>query len=550
MSDKVKIIPLGGFDKIGMNMTIIEYKESMIAIDCGTSFPPNNMPGIDTSIPDVTYIINNIDKLKGIVVTHGHEDHIGAIPYIISKLNVPVYGTPLTILLVENKLKDLNIKKVKTKVVKQGNTITLGDFRIEFIKTNHSIPDAVMLSVTTPVGTIINTGDFKMDLTPINGDSIDLKRLSSIGSKGVLAVMADSTNALIEGYSPSETTVSKTLDHMFNTYKNHRLIIATFASNMDRVQQIIELANKFERKVIIQGTAMIEIFTAAEKLGYIHFPEDVLISPQEASNYPDNKLVFLTTGNHGEPITCLAQIAEGTHENIKIKKGDTILFSSIPIQGSEQNFSQTMNLLEEQGATIVFQDIHATGHACAEELKLLYTLLNPKFVIPAHGQYRFRKASAILAQDVGIPQENTFLIKNGDILELDNNSCNISGSIELNEILVDGLGIGDIGGKILKERRILADSGIVVVQICFDHKSGRLVSTPSVITKGFISNSYNSPIIKELQELVSSKIAFLINQNIRDERFTTLIKSDLEKYIWKNIMRKPLVVVNVIEVMI
>ncbi len=550
MSDKIKIIPLGGFDKIGMNMTIIEYKDSMIAIDCGTSFPPNNMPGIDTSIPDVTYIQNNIDKLKGIVVTHGHEDHIGAIPYIISKLNVPVYGTPLTILLVENKLKDLNIKKVKTKVVKQGNTITLGDFRIEFIKTNHSIPDAVMLSITTPVGTIINTGDFKIDLTPINGDSIDLKRLSSIGSKGVLAVMADSTNALIEGYSPSETAVSKTLDHMFNNFKNNRLIIATFASNMDRVQQIIELADKYERKVIIQGTAMIEIFTAAEKLGYIHFPDDVLITPQEASSYPDNKLVFLTTGNHGEPITCLAKIAEGTHENIKIKKGDTILFSSIPIQGSEQNFSQTMNKLEEQGATIVFQDIHATGHACAEELKLLYTLLNPKFVIPAHGQYRFRKASAILAHDVGIPQKNTFLIKNGDILELDKDSCSITGSIKLEEILVDGLGVGDIGGSILKERRILADSGIVVVQICFDHKSGRLVSTPSVITKGFISNSSASMLINELQNLVTSSIARLINQNIRDERFNTMIKKGLEEYIWEKIMRKPLVVVNVIEVMI
>ncbi len=550
MSNKVKIIPLGGFDKIGMNMTIIEYQDSMIAIDCGTSFPPNNMPGIDTSIPDITYVQKNIDKLKGIVVTHGHEDHIGAIPYIIPKLNVPVYGTPLTILLVENKLKDLNIKKVRTKVVKQGNTITLGDFRIEFIKTNHSIPDAVMLSITTPVGTIVNTGDFKIDYTPINGDTTDLKRLSAIGSKGVLAVMADSTNALIEGYSPSETAVSNALDHMFNNFKNNRLIIATFASNMDRVQQIIELAYKYDRKVILQGRAMIEIFTAAEKLKYIHFPKDVLISAEKAGFYPDNKLVFLTTGNHGEPITCLARIADGTHENIKIKPGDTILFSSIPIQGSEQNFSHTMDLLEEQGATIIFQDIHATGHACKEELKLLYALLTPKYVIPAHGQYRFRKASATLAQSVGVPPENTYLIQNGDILELDEYSCEITGTLKLDEILVDGLGIGDVGGNILKERRILSDSGIVIAQICFDHKSGRLVSAPSIITKGFISDSAHSPLIKELQEIVASEIGRLINQNIRDERFSNIIKQNLEKYIWEKIMRRPLVVVNVIEVML
>ncbi len=550
MNNKLKIIPLGGFDKIGMNMTIIEYENTMVVIDCGTSFPPNNMPGIDTSIPDISYIQDNLDKLKGIILTHGHEDHIGAIPYIISKLGVPIYGTPLTILLVENKLKDLNIKKAKTKVVRQGNTITLGIFRIEFIKTNHSIPDAVMLAIYTPVGTIINTGDFKIDLTPINGDSIDLKRLSAIGSKGVLAVMADSTNALINGYSPSETIVSNTLDHMFNNYKNSRLIIATFASNMDRVQQIIELANKYNRKVVLQGKAMLEIFTAAEKLGYISFPEHVLINAKEACNYPDDELVFLITGNHGEPISCLSQIAEGTHENISIKKGDTILFSSIPIQGSEQNFAHTMNTLEELGAAIVFQDIHATGHACAEELKLIYTLLNPKFVIPAHGQYRFRKASANIAISVGVLPENTFLIKNGDILELDENRCSITGTLSLKEILVDGLGIGDVGGLILKERRILSQSGIVMIQLCFDHKSRRLVADPSIITKGFISNAKQSELIDELKNITVLEIGRLINQGIRDERFSNSIRTCIEKHIWKKIMRKPLVVVNVIEVMI
>ncbi|MBE5842428.1 MAG: ribonuclease J [Butyrivibrio sp.] len=550
MEKSVKIIPLGGFDKIGMNMTLLEYQDSMIIIDCGTSFPPNNMPGIDTSIPDISYIMQNKDKLKGLIVTHGHEDHIGAIPYVISDLNVPIYGTPLTILLVENKLKALNIKKARTKVIKQGASIVLGDFKIEFIKTNHSIPDAVSLSINTPVGTIIHTGDFKMDLTPINGDAINLKRLAAIGSKGVLAVMADSTNAMIEGYSPSETAVSNSIDHIFNAYKNNRMIIATFASNMDRVQQIIEIANKYGKKVILQGKAMLDIFNAAEKLGYIVLPKDTIINIEDAPNYPDNLLVYITTGNHGEPITCLAQIADGTHEHIKIKKDDTILFSSIPVMGSEKNFEQTMNKLEEQGANIIFQEIHATGHACSEELKLIYTLLNPKFVIPAHGQYRFRKASAKIAESIGVPHENTYLIKNGDVLEISENSCKVTDHIKVDEILIDGLGIGDIGGLILKERKILSDSGIVITQLCFDHKSGRLAAKPSIVTKGFINNENDFGLIDELQDLVRTEISRSISQGVRDDRLSKNIKSSIEDYIWKKIMRKPLIVVTITEIVL
>lgn len=550
MEKSVKIIPLGGFDKIGMNMTLLEYQDSMIIIDCGTSFPPNNMPGVDTSIPDITYIKENISKLKGIIVTHGHEDHIGAIPYVINELNVPIYGTPLTILLVENKLKALNIKRVKTKVIKQGASIVLGDFKIEFIKTNHSIPDAVSLAISTPIGTMIHTGDFKMDLTPINGDAINLKRLAAIGSKGVLAVMADSTNALIEGYSPSETAVSNSIDHIFNEYKNNKLIIATFASNMDRVQQIIEIADKYGKKVILQGDAMLEIFEAAEKLGYISFPKGTIIDIDEASNYPNNSLVYITTGNHGEPISCLSEIADGTHDHIRISQNDTVLFCSIPIMDNEKNFEQTMDKLEEQGANIIFQEIHATGHACSEELKLIYTLLNPKYVIPAHGQFRYRKASAKIAESIGIPHENTFLIKNGDILEISESDCKVTGSIPLNEILIDGLGVGDIGGLILKERRNLADSGVVIAQICFDHKSGRLAANPSIVTRGFINSENDNGLIEELKDLIRNEIGKSISQGIKDERLSNNIKSSIESYIWKKIMRKPLIVVTITEIVL
>nr|MCR5102165.1 ribonuclease J [Butyrivibrio sp.] len=417
MSNKVKIIPLGGFDKIGMNMTIIEYQNTIVVIDCGTSFPPNNMPGIDTVIPDISYLLNNKEKVKGIVLTHGHEDHIGAIPFILRQLNVPVYGTPLTIALTEKKISDMAIKKAKTKVIKLGNTIVLGDFKIEFIRANHSIPDAAMLAIYTPKGIIFHTGDFKIDLSPITGDSIDLRRISSLGSKGILALLSDSTNALREGFSPSEADVNVQLDMLYNKYKDNRLIIATFASNMDRVQQIISLAYKYGRKVILQGETMLSIFSEAEKLGYLHIPQDILISTDEISKFKDNELVFVTTGNHGEPITCLMDIASGKHPLIKLCQNDVILFSSIAIHGSEKSFSKILNDLEEQGATIVFQDIHATGHACAEELRLIYTLLSPKYLIPSHGEFRYRKAAAKLAISIGIPEENIFLIKNGDVLE-------------------------------------------------------------------------------------------------------------------------------------
>ncbi|MBO4456608.1 MAG: ribonuclease J [Butyrivibrio sp.] len=550
MSDSIKIIPLGGFDKIGMNMLVIEYGGSMIIVDCGTSFPPHNMPGVDTAIPDTGYIIKNKDKLKGIVLTHGHEDHIGAIPYLIENLAVPVYGTPLTIALVEKKLEEHKIKKYRTKVIRQGSSFILGDFRIEFIKANHSIPDAVMLAIYTPQGMIIHTGDFKIDYTPITGDSIDLKRLAALGSKGVLAVLADSTNALVDGSSPSESEVSTSLDNLINKYRENRLIIATFASNMDRVQQIIKLAKKHKKKVVLLGETMLGIFEAAKKLDYLNLLEGVLIDVSEISNYNNEDLIFLTTGNHGEPINCLNEIAEGMHEHIKLCRGDTILFSSIAIHGSEHIFSKTMNLLEEQGANIVFQDLHATGHACSEELKLIYTLTSPKYVIPAHGEYRYRKASANIAESIGIPRENIFLINNGDVLEISDEATKVTDHIKLKEILIDGLGIGKVGRSVLAERKKLAKEGIVIASICIDVRSKRLVAPPNIVTKGFWDEQKSKDFIEKSEEVLYLEISRLISQGVFDERFSVQIKKALEKSIWERTMQRPFILVLINNVML
>lgn len=550
MKNTIKIIPLGGFDKIGMNMTIIESDDSIIIIDCGTSFPPNNMPGIDTSIPDISYLKDHIDKVKGIVVTHGHEDHIGAIPYILPELNVPIYGTPLTILLIEDKLKQHNIKKARTKVIRQGNTFILGDFKIEFIKTNHSIPDAVMLAIYTGAGTIVCTGDFKVDLTPTIGGTTDLRRLAAIGSKGVLAVLSDSTNALIKGSSPSENEVSISMDRLFNNFKNERLIIATFASNMERVSQIIDISKKYGRKVILQGDVMLEIFKSAEALGYITLQKDVLIGADEASHFKDSELVFLTTGNHGEPISCLSDIANGLNENIKIKESDVILFSSIPVQGYESIFSETINSLEEQGAKILFRDLHVTGHACIEELKLIYNLLSPKYIIPAHGQFRIRNANKEVAIACGIPEENVLMIKNGDILEVSDSFSKVSGSVELKEILVDGLGIGDISGHILSERKTMSQAGVVIVTLCFSHGSKRLIAPPSIVTQGFVNRQKSASLIESLTNDVSSEVSRMIAQGIDSSRFEANIKRILQESIWKKTMRKPLIIANITEAVV
>ena len=542
MEDSIKIIPLGGFDKIGMNMTLIESADSIIAIDCGTSFPPNNLPGVAAIIPDVSYLKENIDKFKGIILTHGHEDHIGALPYIMDGLKVPVYGTPLTIAMVEKKFKDFGIKGIKTKVIKFGSTIVVGDFKAEFIRVNHSIPDSAMLAVYTSQGIIVNTGDFKFDMSPVMSKTADLARISAIGTKGVLAVLSDSTNAMQEGFSRSERYVNEQLDRFFNMYDQNRLIIVTFATNMDRIQQIIKLGQKYGRKIVLEGDLMLNVFSASRKLGYIEIPDDMLVDSNMLDKYKDDELIFLTTGNHGESVKCISEIAAGNNPLISIKKNDVVLFSSVTIHGNELEFSNTINSLEEQGAKVEFQDLHATGHACAEELKLLFTMLRPQFVIPAHGEYRYRREAKKIAAEVGVLSENIFLINNGDIVELDKDSCNVTGKLALSEILIDGREKSKIDNAVIRDRERLSESGFVIIEIGIDKKTGRCVSDLNIQSRGFLDEEKFGEIADELKELAMKEVSRFLGQGVRDERISKGVAAEVEKFIKNNCEKTPIVI--------
>ncbi len=550
MEDSIKIIPLGGFDKIGMNITLIESSDSLIAIDCGMSFPPDNLPGVAAIIPDVSYLSENRDKFKGIILTHGHEDHIGALPYVFDGINVPVYGTPLTIAMVEKKFRDFGIKKVKTKAIKFGSTIVVGDFKIEFIRGNHSIPDSAMLAVYTSQGIIFNTGDFKFDMSPVMSKTADLARLTAIGTKGVLAVLSDSTNAMQSGFSRSERYVNDQLDRFFNMYRKNRLIIVTFATNMERVQQIINLALKYGRKIALEGDLLLDVFSAARKLGYINIPDNMLVENDMLDNCKDEELIFLTTGNHGESVKCISEIAAGNNPVIRIKKNDVVLFSSVTIHGSELEFSHTINSLEEQGARIEFQDLHATGHACAEELKLLFTMLHPRFVIPAHGEYRYRREAKRIAMEVGISSDDVFLIKNGDIIELKEDKCEIVGKIPLNEILIDGREKSKIDNLVICDRMRLSESGVVIIEICIDKKTGRCVSDLNIRCRGFLDEEKFSEISDELKDLSMKEISRFLGQGVRDERISNGITALAENFIKEKCEKTPIVIAFVTNVML
>ena len=550
MEDSIKIIPLGGFDKIGMNITLIESSDSIIAIDCGMSFPPDNLPGVAAIIPDVSYLSENSDKFKGIILTHGHEDHIGALPYVFDGINVPVYGTPLTIAMVEKKFRDFGIKKVKTKAIKFGSTIVVGDFKIEFIRGNHSIPDSAMLAVYTSQGIIFNTGDFKFDMSPVMSKTADLARLTAIGTKGVLAVLSDSTNAMQSGFSRSERYVNDQLDRFFNMYRKNRHIIVTFAINMERVQQIINLALKYGRKIALEGDLLLDVFSAARKLGYINIPDNMLVENDMLDKCKDEELIFLTTGNHGESVKCISEIAAGNNPVIRIKKNDVVLFSSVTIHGSELEFSHTINSLEEQGARIEFQDLHATGHACAEELKLLFTMLHPKFVIPAHGEYRYRREAKRIAMEVGISSDDVFLIKNGDIIELKEDKCEIVGKIPLNEILIDGREKSKIDNLVIRDRMRLSESGVVIIEICIDKKTGRCVSDLNIRCRGFLDEEKFSEISDELKDLSMKEISRFLGQGVRDERISNGITALAENFIKEKCEKTPIVIAFVTNVML
>ena len=547
---KLKIIPLGGLEQIGMNITAFEYEDSIIVVDCGLSFPEDDMLGIDLVIPDVTYLKENISKVKGFVITHGHEDHIGALPYVLREINVPIYATKLTIGLIDNKLKEHNLlRNTKQKVIKHGQSINLGCFRIEFIKTNHSIQDASALAIYSPAGTVIHTGDFKVDYTPVFGDAIDLQRFAEIGKKGVLALMCDSTNAERKGFTMSERTVGKTFDNIFAEHKNTRIIIATFASNVDRVQQIINSAYKYGRKVAVEGRSMVNVIGTAAELGYLQIPDKTLVEIDQIKNYPDDKVVLITTGSQGESMAALSRMAANIHKKVTIKPNDTIIFSSNPIPGNEKAVSKVINELSRKGADVIFQDAHVSGHACQEEIKLIYSLVKPKYAVPVHGEYRHLKAQAGIAQELGIPKENIFILSSGDVLELNEEEpAVVSQKVRTGAILVDGLGVGDVGNIVLRDRQHLAEDGIMIVVLTLEKYSSRLLAGPDIVSRGFVYVRESEDLMDEARIVVEDAIDICLDKHITDwGKIKNIIKDSLGEFLWKRTKRNPMILPIIME---
>ena len=549
-NSKLKIIPLGGLEQIGMNITAFEYEDSIVVVDCGLSFPEDDMLGIDLVIPDITYLKDNIDKVKGFVITHGHEDHIGALPYVMKEINIPIYATKLTIGLIENKFKEHNLlRSTKRKVIKHGQSINLGCFRIEFIKTNHSIQDASALAIYSPAGIVVHTGDFKVDYTPVFGDAIDLQRFAEIGKKGVLALMCDSTNAERKGFTMSERTVGKTFDNIFAEHKNTRIIIATFASNVDRVQQIINSAYKYGRKVAVEGRSMVNVIGTASELGYLKIPDKTLIEIDQLRNYPDEKVTLITTGSQGESMAALSRMAASIHKKVTIKPNDTIIFSSNPIPGNEKAVSKVINELSMKGADVIFQDAHVSGHACQEEIKLIYSLVKPKYAIPVHGEYRHLKAQAGLALDLGIPKENVFILQSGDVLELNEEEpAKVTGKVRTGSILVDGLGVGDVGNIVLRDRQHLAEDGIMIVVLTLEKRSSRLLAGPDIVSRGFVYVRESEDLMDEARIVVEDAIDVCLDKHITDwGKIKNVIKDSLGEFLWKRTKRNPMILPIIME---
>ena len=544
---KIKIIPLGGMEQIGMNITAFEYEDSIIVVDCGLAFPSDDMLGIDLVIPDVTYLKQNIDKVKGFVITHGHEDHIGALPYILKEVNVPVYGTKLTIALIENKLKEHNLlKNTKRKVIKHGQSINLGCFRIEFIKTNHSIADASALAIYSPAGVILHTGDFKIDYTPVFGEPADLERFAELGKKGVLALMCDSTNAIRPGFTPSEKTVGKTFDNIFADHKFNRIIVASFASNVDRVQQVINSAAKYGRKVVVEGRSMVNVIGTASELGYIDIPEGTLIDIDQLKNYPDEQTVLITTGSQGESMAALSRMAGSTHKKVSIKPTDVIVLSSTPIPGNEKAVSKVINELAMKGAEVINQDTHVSGHACQEEIKLIYALVRPKYAIPVHGEYRHLMAQKNLVQAMGIPKDNIVIMSSGDVVELGQESWGIVDHVQAGGILVDGLGVGDVGNIVLRDRQNLAQNGIIIVVLTLEKYSNQLLAGPDIVSRGFV---YVRDLMEDARAVVNDAVLDCLDRHVNDwGKIKNIIRDSLSDFLWKRMKRNPMILPIIMEV--
>ena len=549
-SSKLKIIPLGGLEQIGMNITAFEYEDSIVVVDCGMSFPEDDMPGIDLVIPDVTYLKENLDKVKAFVITHGHEDHIGALPYVLKDVPVPIYATKLTMGIIENKLKEHGLERsVKKKVVKFGQNINLGTFRIEFIKTNHSIVDAAALAIYSPAGIVVHTGDFKVDYTPVFGDAIDLQRFGELGKKGVLALMCDSTNAEREGFTQSEKTVGRTFDSIFTEHASTRIIIATFASNVDRVRQIINSAYKFGRKVAVEGRSMVNIIDTAMNLGYLQIPENTLIDIEQIKNYPDDRTVIITTGSQGESMAALSRMASGIHRKVSITPHDTVIFSSHPIPGNEKAVSKVINELCAKGADVIFQDAHVSGHACREEIKLLYTLVRPKYAIPVHGEYRHLKAQASLVKELGYDSEDIFVLNSGDVLELSEESAEVTGTVPVGDVYVDGLGVGDVGNIVIRDRKHLAEDGILIVVMALESSSNYLVAGPDIVSRGFVYVKESDELMDEARSIVIDLMDRFQERNLSDwGKMKSTIRDALSDFLWKKTKRRPMILPIIMEI--
>lgn len=550
-ANKIKIMALGGLNEVGKNMTAIEYKDEIVVIDAGLSFPGDDMLGVDIVIPDITYLIKNRDKVKGIFITHGHEDHIGAIPYILRKINVPIYATKLTVGLIQVKLKEHKMGNIKINIVEPRDIIKLDVMDVEFVKNNHSIPDACSIAVHTDQGIIYHTGDFKIDYTPMDGEVMDITRIAELGKKGVLLLLAESTNAKKPGYSMSEKTVGSGLEDLFRKAEDSRIIVATFASNIHRLQQIINAAEKFGRKVAVSGRSMINVVGVAKELGYLDIPEDILIDINDLYKYEDGEIVLITTGSQGEPMSALARMASSEHKKVEIKSGDLIIISAHPIPGNEKPISKVIDFLFEKGAEVVYDEsyIHVSGHAYQEELKLIHTITKPKFFMPIHGEFRMLKRHAELAEDLGMPSQNIFINKVGEVLELDRNSAKVTGTIPTGNVLVDGLGVGDVGNIVLRDRKHLSEDGLMIVVVTISKEDGKVLAGPDIISRGFVYVRESEDLMDGAKNVIKQVLKDCEDRNIKEWAYLkNNIKENLKDYLYQKTKRNPMILPIIMEV--
>ena len=549
---KLKIIPLGGLEEIGKNITVFEYEDEMVLVDCGLEFPEDSMLGVDMVIPDVTYLERNKEKLKGLVVTHGHEDHIGSIPYVLKKVDMPIYATKLTIGLIKNKLEEHKLlRRTKLREVNQGETVKFGKIQVEFIRSSHSIPDSVMLAIKTPAGTVLHTGDFKIDYTPIDGQVMDFGRIAELGNQGILALMSDSTNSERKGYTMSESTVGDVFEKLFQNCTK-RIVVATFASNVHRIQQILNSAVKHNRKVAVCGRSMINMIETATSLGYIQVPEKTFIDIDMIKNYNDDQLVIITTGSQGEAMSALTRMASGEHKKIVITPNDLVIISATPIPGNEKLVSKVIDDLMQIGAEVVYsalEDVHVSGHACQEEQKLIMALARPKYFIPVHGEYRQLMAHSETAQEMGITKENIFLMKNGRVLEMNEKEARLTGAVPSGKILVDGLGVGDVGNIVLRDRQHLSQDGLIIIVMTMDGTSGEIVSGPDVISRGFVYVRESENLMDDVKRQIREEVRKFEDKNITDwATIKTALKDNLREYIFQKTKRNPMILPIIMEV--